>query len=102
VAYREPGNDDELDARLDDELSAHALRPGDWRTERDRRRSWLPAVLPFASIGFGTGMIFGHSVFEIVLGLIAGVGAGFLISFLVRVVEKSEHSVDREERDDEH
>lgn len=89
MPYRIPGNDDELDARLDDELAqldeSAAPRPTDWRA---RRRSPYRMVFATASVGFGVAMLTGQSLLGIACGALGGAAIGALFPFLAMLSER--------------
>ncbi|MGH7286077.1 MAG: hypothetical protein ACRELY_31535 [Polyangiaceae bacterium] len=99
MPYRIPGNDDELDARLDDELAqldeSELPRPADWR---ERRRSPYRLAFAAASIGGGIAMLSGQSVMVIAFAVLGGTMVGALFPFLAGLLERD---VERERDDDE-
>jgi hypothetical protein len=100
-------NDDDLDARLDDELAKmdgpeHHARVVDWRSERDRRRTWfLRAILAAAMVGGLRAFVRSGSLVQTVIA--AGIGA-ILISAvygLIALFNASERRQSSEEDDDD-
>ena len=98
VPYRIPGNDDELDARLDDELAqldeSAAPRPADWRA---RRRSPYRMVFATASMGFGIAMLTGQSLLGVACGALGGAALGALFPLLAGRIDRAAEK----EREDE-
>ena len=100
MPYRTPGNDDELDARLDDELAqldeTAVPRPADWRA---RRRSPSRLMFAAASVGGGMAMLSGQSVVAIAGAAAGGALVAALFVFVMQVGERR-HAPKPDEEDD--
>lgn len=98
MPYRTPADDDELDARLDDELAqldeSAAPRPADWR---QRSRSPFRMVFAAASIGGGIALLSGQTVVATAGAILGGVCVGALFPLLARRLDRD---VDAERDDD--